>query len=685
MEYLLKVSAIVAIFYVCYKLFLQRDTFFEHNRWFLLFGLVTSFLVPFFVIPNYIEYVPTEIAILSYENISVTNETEKAFNILDYFPLIYGLGVLCFLIRFLIQLSSLSVVIFKNENVKDGRYTFVKTNKNISPFSFFNWIVYNPTNFTKTDLDQIITHEKAHANQFHSIDILLTQLVNIVLWFNPIIWFYNKDLKQNLEFIADKTAQNKLKCKKSYQTILLKTSIPSHQMVLSNNFYNSLIKKRIVMLHKSKSKKINQIKFALVIPLLAIFLMSFNTKDIYIEKDAPTLESSIIDNTTSENNFESLIEETKSNISLEDDKSPSKPASVNSKIKKSVEKPISKVVQEKTEITIDKNTTDASLHKISASLKDKGIDSKFKSVKRNNQGEIIAIKINVSSKVSNANYNINSDEPIKPVLILIDNGGKNISIGNHSINNDSNEFVITGKISDNNGNYLPGTNIIIKNTKKGTVSNFDGFYKIKTKEGDALAFSFIGFDTKVVKVKSNDDINVILNESDKTVKLKNSKIDTNYVAIKTNSGKDPIYIIKGKVISEEEIKDIRPEEIESISVLKGEKAKTVYGEKGENGVVIIEKKTNNEVIIDLDNDDYLNEEGIIIIKENKNPSNVVIRGTSKKNKPLIIIDGKETKDKIEDLDSDEIKSINVLKGNSANKKYGKKGKNGVIEIITKKK
>ncbi|MGC1205710.1 MAG: M56 family metallopeptidase, partial [Flavobacteriaceae bacterium] len=431
MEYLLKVSAVVAIFYVCYKLFLQRDTFFEHNRWFLLFGLVTSFLVPFFVIPNYIEYVPTETAFLNYENISVTNETEKAFNILDYFPLIYGLGVLCFLIRFLIQLSSLSVVIFKNENVKDGRYTFVKTNKNISPFSFFNWIVYNPTNFTKTDLDQIITHEKAHANQFHSIDILLTQLVNIVLWFNPIIWFYNKDLKQNLEFIADKTAQNKLKCKKSYQTILLKTSIPSHQMVLSNNFYNSLIKKRIVMLHKSKSKKINQIKFALVIPLLAIFLMSFNTKDIYIEKDAPTLESSIIDDTLSENNFESLIEETKSNISLEDDKSPSKPASVNSKIKKSVEKPISKVVQEKTEITIDKNTTDASLHKISASLKDKGIDSKFKSVKRNNQGEIIAIKIKVSSKVSNANYNINSDEPIKPVLILIDNGGKNISIGNH--------------------------------------------------------------------------------------------------------------------------------------------------------------------------------------------------------------------------------------------------------------
>src|SRR5690606_37026592 len=121
----------------------------------------------------------------------------------------------------------------------------------------------------------IITHEKTHANQYHSIDILLTQLSCIVLWFNPFIWFYNKDLKQNLEFIADKTTLKQNHCKKSYQYTLLKTSIPSHQMALSNNFYNSLIKKRIVMLHKSKSKKINQLKYALVIPVVALFLMGF--------------------------------------------------------------------------------------------------------------------------------------------------------------------------------------------------------------------------------------------------------------------------------------------------------------------------------------------------------------------------------------------------------------------------
>ena len=621
MEYLLKVSAVIAIFYLCYKLFLQRDTFFEHNRWFLLLGLVTSFLVPLFVIPNYIEYAPTETAIYSYENIPLTSENKQSTNILDYFPFIYGLGVLCFSIRFLIQLGSLSVVIFKNKSVKDGRYTFVKTKKNISPFSFFNWIVYNPTNFTQTDLDQIITHEKAHANQYHSIDILFTQLVNIVLWFNPFIWFYNKDLKQNLEFIADKTAQNNLKCKKSYQTILLKTSIPTHQMALSNNFYNSLIKKRIVMLHKSKSKKINQIKYALVIPLLVLFLMSFNTKDIYIEKEATNFESSIVHDALSENNFDSLLEETRPNIVVDEEKSASKPnkvkPKVNSIIKKNVAKSISKVFQEKTEITIDKNTTDASFNKINTSLKSKGITSKFKSVKRNSQGEIIAIKINVNSETSNANYNISSDDPIKPIIILIDNGGKTISIGNKSINNV-----------------------------------------------------------------------VILNESDKTIKLKSAKIDSNNMVIKTNSGKDPIYIVKGKVLSKDEFEEINPKQIKSVTVLKGEKAEAKYGDEGKNGVVIIEKKKNSEIIIDLDNDDDENEKEIIYIKENdNNESKFIIKGTNtnKKDNPLIIIDGKETLDKMKDLDPDDIKEMKVIKGKKAIEKYGEKGENGVIEIITNKK
>jgi bla regulator protein BlaR1 len=278
MEYLLKVAAVVTIFYGIYKLFLQRDTFFESNRWFLLMGLVSSLLIPLIVIPLYIEYMP-----VSFENILITEQhtteiREKHFNIFDYLPFIYGLGVVFFAGRFFIQLVSLIKLFHKNQSLKKDGYMFIETQSNTSPFSFFKWIVYNPKVFTQTELEHIIEHEKTHAKQFHSVDILISQLFCVLLWFNPFMWLYNKDLKQNLEFIADKRTLNQYSCKKSYQYTLLKTSMPSHQMALSNHFYNSLIKKRIVMLHKSKSKKINQLKYALVFPALLGFLISCNSE-----------------------------------------------------------------------------------------------------------------------------------------------------------------------------------------------------------------------------------------------------------------------------------------------------------------------------------------------------------------------------------------------------------------------
>ncbi|GAA4960619.1 carboxypeptidase-like regulatory domain-containing protein [Algibacter aquimarinus] len=690
MEYLFKVSFVVVIFYFSYKLFLQRDTFFEQNRWFLLVGLITAFIVPSIVIPNYIEYVPIELPVEEYNYVAVTNE-KTPFNISDYLPFIYGIGVLCFLVRFFIQLTSLGSVIYKNKREKHGNYTYVKTSQNIAPFSFFNWIVYNPNDFNSIELNQIITHEKIHVQDYHSVDILITQLSCILLWFNPFIWFYNKDLKQNLEFIADHKAQNKISCKKTYQTTLLKTSLPSHQMVLSTNFYNSLIKKRIVMLHKSKSKKINLIKYTVVIPLVALFLMSFNVKDIYIEKEVP--KPFKIEDRFNKNNLDLLLEENEPELLLEENKVVSKTNKTTPiEIKETNDKKInSAVIQEKTEVTLNKNTTDASLDKIKASLKEKGIDAKFKNIKRNSNGEITAIKINVSSKKANANYNVSSDNAIKPIIILINDN--NISIGNKSTNNNVKEFIITGKVSDNEGEYLPGTTITIKNTNKGAITDFDGNYKIKTKEGDVLTFSYVGFDSKAIEVKAEEDINVILNEREgkggkyKAVITRATTGDSSKVVIKTDNGKEPIYVINGKVLSKEEMEEIHPDLIKSVTVLKGEKATSIYGTEGENGVVIIEKKNDNKITIGLNNDDSDDEEIIVITEEEGDSNRFIMRssGSNNKTKPLFIIDGKESKDDIEDLDPNNIEKINVIKGKKATEKYGDKGKNGVIEIITKKK
>src|SRR5690606_7496222 len=127
MEYLLKVSAVIAIFYLCYKLFLQRDTFFEANRWFLMLGLFTSFVLPFIVIPIYTEYTPVAVPGFSIHEITASAPTEKPFNSFDYLPLICGLGVAFFTIRFLVQLTSLTKLILQNKGRKEGYFTFIKT------------------------------------------------------------------------------------------------------------------------------------------------------------------------------------------------------------------------------------------------------------------------------------------------------------------------------------------------------------------------------------------------------------------------------------------------------------------------------------------------------------------------------------------------------------------------------
>jgi len=236
MELLLNASGVTIVFYFFYNLFLKKDTFFKANRIFLVSGLVLSLIFPFIVIPEYIEYIPVNITNFVFESTSINQNTEPKTDNSFNFILLYLLGVIIFTIQFIIQLFSVFAIIVKHKKERNGAYSFIKTTKKIAPFSFFNWIVYNPNQFNLNELEQIIKHEKTHAKQYHSLDVLFTQIICIILWFNPIIWLYRKSLKQNLEFLADQTTSNNFNCKKSYQYTLLKASIPNHRLI-SYQFY----------------------------------------------------------------------------------------------------------------------------------------------------------------------------------------------------------------------------------------------------------------------------------------------------------------------------------------------------------------------------------------------------------------------------------------------------------------
>lgn len=306
--YLIKSAAILGIFYIIYALLLKNETYFKANRWFLLSGILFSVITPFMIITQ-IEWVePTFPDLAEALNSSATNEnaviTEEATNTITLIPnaqsillTIYILGLCYFLARLALQLWSLRRKINSSEITRKGKHKVVHCNETIAPFSFFNTIVFNHDIYTDSEFDIILKHEKAHCNQKHSIDVMLSHLLLAVQWYNPFAWLYQKAVQQNLEFLADQTTIDQNITLKNYQQLLIKAvefnTVPH---TVTNNFYQSLIKKRILMLNQKQTKK-QHWKLAIILPLLVGFIFAFNTqtiaqvkpvKDKKVTKEQPT-------------------------------------------------------------------------------------------------------------------------------------------------------------------------------------------------------------------------------------------------------------------------------------------------------------------------------------------------------------------------------------------------------------
>lgn len=623
MEYLLNASGIVIILFLFYFLLLKNETFFTSIRTYFLMGLIIPVSIPLIEIPIYVEAVSNAISTISYEEIaSVSTVDETLFTWTELLMLIYAAGVLFFSLKFLLQIISLTHFIASHPLVKKGNYYYIETSKNISPFSFFNIIIYNKNEFSLDELEQIILHEKAHVIQWHSLDTILAHLLVIVLWFNPFVWLYKKAIQQNLEFLADAYALKQLKNQKLYQYTLLKTSGTNYCTAITNNFYNSLIKKRILMIHKNQSKRNNQFKYLLLIPVLFAFVMTFNTKVVAQDKNEWIAKSETV------------------------------------------------------ELIIDKESTDFNLEKESTLFKEKfDINLSFKGVKRNSKNEIIAIKIEAKGENLKAKFENAGSEPIKPIKISYDSENNAVSIGN------------LAEIHENHYSFTSDGDHKIKFKGK---PNKEGNYVFISSDGKKTSWSGKKTDTIIHKNKiiikqgndehvwvsknDNDDTNLktkiitdleIINEDNASenvyiIKEEDGKIiehkANNSFFISSNGNAEPLFILNGEEISKEEMDNLKPDDIKSINVLKGESATKKYGDKGKNGVVII---SSDEIAIN-------------------------IKGESLET-PIFMLDGKEiSKEEMEKINPDAIESIDVLKGENATKKYGEKGANGVIEIKLKK-
>lgn len=284
--YIAKSAVLMLLFYCVYFFLLRRETFFNSNRWFLLSGLIISSILPILSYTKviWIDVAPNLNSNIQSELLSIQEKQSSDINWSFIILGLYAIGFLIFLLKLAVDFYSLNSIIKGKKVKQQADFKFIDTEENIAPFSYFEYIVYNSSLYTVTELENIIEHEKVHSDQNHTIDVLISRFFSIIFWFNPIVWLYKKAISQNLEFIADSEASKKLADKKAYQYTLLKITTHENCVAITNHFYQSLIKKRIVMLNKNQSKKRNSWKYYVVIPALAAFVLLFQIEVIAKER-----------------------------------------------------------------------------------------------------------------------------------------------------------------------------------------------------------------------------------------------------------------------------------------------------------------------------------------------------------------------------------------------------------------
>ena len=194
--------------------------------------------------------------------------------------IVYGVVTCVLLLRFLWQLFS--IILLKNNSQTayiHGTEVYVLTNDE-GPFSFFNWIFINPERHKSDEIEEIMMHELTHCQQLHSIDIIFSELFCVVFWFNPFVWLLKREVRLNLEYLADNSVLANGKDNKEYQYHLLGLTYRKNVATITNNFNVLPIKKRIKMMNKKETKGILKAKYMLYIPLVAMLLAVSNIETI---------------------------------------------------------------------------------------------------------------------------------------------------------------------------------------------------------------------------------------------------------------------------------------------------------------------------------------------------------------------------------------------------------------------
>jgi TonB family protein len=539
-QYLLLVNVYLVLFSGFYALLLRKETFFQLNRVYLVSTALLSFIIPAIqadwvkslFITQTVHYSIYGKSLVIYQLKPIA---DAPFNIGQVLTVVYLAGVLFLMLRLVWQLMSLKRII--NQPEQTGPYSFFKKIK-MDEYTAGN--------------DVIAAHEQVHAKQWHSADVLIVEAVMIINWFNPVVYFYRYAVKHIHEFIADSHALKTGTNKADYALMLLTQTFnaPSHQLV--NNFFNSsLLKQRIIMLQKNKSQRTALIKYGLSAPLFILMLI-LSSATVNNSK-AVTRANKIAQNVFAINADRSALSKISVVVATPENKI--SPKAVQANKNNNAGKPNSAQAD-----TVPVNTAPVYNAVETEPVFPGGLDAFYKFL-----GETIRYP-------AKDRENKVQGRAIVTFIVEQDGSLSNIKALRGPSETINAESVRAISLSPN---WSPGR----QNGKPVRVQ-----YTVP------VSFTLADEGNKITVKSSPQNVsldNVIVVEDGAT------KVDTNKqsVTVSINSKTaPPLYVVDGKILKAADTKTIDPKHIESISVLKGAAATTLYGEKGANGVVIITLK-----------------------------------------------------------------------------------------------
>ncbi|MBB2953742.1 M56 family metallopeptidase [Sphingobacterium sp. JUb56] len=277
LNYAIQINVLLSVVYLGYVLLLKNLTFYLLNRMYFITGILFSFTYPFLDIQSWFRKpIPSVGEIAMDWSMDLGQEVDKSvFTLNNILIVLLIIGVTILSIRFLIQMISLLRIHIYSEPAQWQSYIFRNVFIPIVPFSFLNKIYVNRDHHPEPELLDIFKHEDIHVKGLHSIDILISEFTLISSWFNPFVWLMRKAIRENLEFLTDQQVLNNGVDRQTYQYSLLRVNASGGSATLGNQFSFKTLKRRIMMMNKKRSAKIQLGKYAFMLPIFVLTAGAF--------------------------------------------------------------------------------------------------------------------------------------------------------------------------------------------------------------------------------------------------------------------------------------------------------------------------------------------------------------------------------------------------------------------------